>query len=307
MKFRVAITLTAMSVVAGSLSAANVSAAPYSVVLRQDKAAAKPAKASAKDKEGKPGKVVPGQLTKKVVMAPKELQFGMTIEQVARVYDKVFDKEFLPLYKKAEPGSQMASLDAELRDKKALVRRNRIDFGKDPTGVDYTALKGEYSYGNGESMTRLPLRSGTTRNFFFIGQKLWKVYDEHKAGAGSNLGATFEQAVENLTKKFGAPPKLMEADYAKGRPFQEAVWEDPSLQIRVLNREAQGTIAVVYVDRNVGDNLARYRTNKAEDPHQLDREVKSATEKPPEDFNKPRPEELEKDKKGKGKAKNAGK
>ena len=285
MKFRACVSLAAVTV------AAAVLVVPASAADNKEKPAAK---------GGKAAKAGVGQLGKKVAMAPKELQFGMSLEQVARVYDRLFDKEFLPLYKKAEPGSQMAALDAELKDKKALIRRNKIEFGDDPTGVDYSPLKGEYSYSNGESMTKVIQRSGTPRNFFFFSVKLWKVYDEHKLGKGT-LGESFQAAVENLAKKFGAPPKMVEADPSKGRNFAEAQWQDASLLIRAINREGEKIVGVVYVDRSYQDNLDRYRTHKAKNPHEMDREVKSVTANPPEDFTKEKP--ADKDKKGKDKPK----
>jgi hypothetical protein len=300
MKFRACIQLATLAIAASV--AVQASAAPHSVLLRADKAApAKGEKAKGSKKGGKEAKASEGQLTKKVAMPPKDLQFGMSVEQVARVYDKVFDKEFLPLYKKAEPGSQMAALDAELRDKKALIRRNRIDFGNDPTGVDYSALKGEYSYGNGEAMSKVTLRSGATRNFFFINNRLWKVYDEHKLGKGSSLGENFEQAVDNLGKKLGAPPKAVEADFAKGRAFDEAQWQDATMLIRAVNR-GQGTVGIIYVDRSVNDSLSQLRTNKGKDPHELDRDVKAVTANPPQQPGPP-PDEKDKGKDAKGKKK----
>src|SRR5690606_8419219 len=144
MKFRVLVTLTTFGLL--GVMAPDGAAAPHHAVLGAPKKAAKAAKA------------VPGQLTKQVTMAPKALKFGMALKQVAKVYDKQFDAEFLPLYKKAEPGPQMTALDAELRDKKALIRRNVVAFNDTPTGVDYTPLKGEYSYGNKETMSRVSLR-----------------------------------------------------------------------------------------------------------------------------------------------------
>lgn len=282
MKFRACVSLAAVAV------AAAVLAVPASAADNK----AKPAKAAKKAKAG--------ELGKKVTMAPKELQFGMSIEQVARVYDRLFDKEFLPLYKKAQPGRQMQALDAELKNKKALIRRNKIEFGDDPTGVDYSPLKGEYTYRNGESMTKVTHRSGTNRNFFFFSDKLWKVYDEHKLGKGT-LGENFQQAVENLAKKFGAPPKMVGPDPAKGRSFAEAHWQDATLLIRAVNREGEKIVGIVYVDRSYNDNLDRYRTHKPKNPHELDREVKAVTANPPEDFTKDKP--ADKDKKGKDKAK----
>jgi len=263
------VTLTTFGLL--GVMAPDGAAAPHHAVLGAPKKAAKAAKA------------VPGQLTKQVTMAPKALKFGMALKQVAKVYDKQFDAEFLPLYKKAEPGPQMTALDAELRDKKALIRRNVVAFNDTPTGVDYTPLKGEYSYGNKETMSRVSLRSGTERYFFFIDDRLWKVYDEYKLQKGGSLGENFEEALAVLTKKFDVPPKKVEADFEKGRSFEEAHWQTSDLLIRAVNRG--NSLGIVYVDRSVHDNISRYRTHKPKDLHALDPAVRSATKKaePPAD------------------------
>ena len=97
----------------------------------------------------------PGSVMKKIGLAPEGLKFGMGLEAIAKLYDKTFDDEYLPLYKKAAPGPETEALDAEIKQKKMEVRRSKVDFGQTPTGVDQTSLKGEYSYANGESMARL--------------------------------------------------------------------------------------------------------------------------------------------------------
>jgi hypothetical protein len=286
MKLRVLFTLTAVGLTTGALAASTAVAAPH-VVFAQAKGKGK---AAAKEKAA-----AAGVIKKKLRLAPKGLRWGMSNEAIAKLYDRVYDAEFLPLYKKVQPGVRMQALDAELADKKAALRRSRIDFGSLPTGVDQSALKGEYSYGNRESMTRMTLRSGTVRSFFFFQDKLWKVYDEHKLREGGSLGASFEEAVKILTKKLGAPGKLTEADFAKGRSFTEAQWTDGETVIRAVNREP--VLGLVYVDKSIQDNLKRYRTNRPVDPHSMDKDVASATKKaaPPEEP------------KGKGKGKAKGK
>src|SRR5689334_17489985 len=108
--------------------------------------AASPASADggkeAKAKAAPQGKT--GELPKKIALQPKGLEWGMSIKKVSDLYKRVFDAEYLPLYKKAQPGVEMKTLDAEVDDKKALILRYKIDFGNLPTGVDSTPLKGEY-------------------------------------------------------------------------------------------------------------------------------------------------------------------
>ncbi len=238
-----------------------------------------PRLASGKDKPAeKPGV---GVIDKVVGISPKGLHWGLTLEGVAKLYDKVFEDEYLPLLKKAEPGNEMTALEDEQRNKQGILRRGRIDFGATPTGVDQSPLKGEYSYRNAESMASLRLRSGTERHFFFFSDKLWKVYDEHKLIKGGTLGENFEEASKILSKRFGAPGKLVPADFDKGQPYDEMQWRDAEKTIRALDR---GTVlGMVYTDTTVQDNIAQYRKNKSENLHEMDKDVAAATAHPPEE------------------------
>jgi hypothetical protein len=226
---------------------------------------------------GKAAKVTPGVITKKVGLAPKGFRFGLSLEGIAALYDKVYEEEFLPLYKKAQPGPEMDALDEELKQKKLSLRRSRLEFGDTPTGMDYTALKPEYSYGNGESVARLTLRSGTERYIFFFSDVCWKLYDEHKLTKGGPLGENFEEAIKILTERFGAPPKRVAADPEKGQNFDEAVWVDPEKYIRAVDRG--NVLGMVYVDKATQDNLASKRKNKPKDLHAIDKDVSSVLKK----------------------------
>ena len=252
-------------------------------------------KAAAKKKADEPAPTGPATMKGKLGLSPKGLGWNASLEAFAKIYDKVFDQEFMPLYKKAQPGPGMDALDAELADKKALLRRNKIAFADLPTGVDYSALKGEYSYGNKESMTRLTLRTGVTRNFFFFDDKAWKVYDEHKLRKGGPYGENWEEASEILTKKFGTAGFKVESDYAKGRNYAELQWTDGTTVIRAIDRG--NVIGLVYQDANVFFNLPKYRPNKPKNPHAIDKDVAAATAKPPP------PEEKKPAAKGKAKGK----
>ncbi len=275
-------SLAALSLALGVVVAVPAFAAPAARVLGAPAAKKAAPKAGAKKKDEKKAEpVVPGQLKIKVAIAPRGLKWGLSNEAIAKLYDKVFDDEFVPLYKKAQPGPQMTALDVELEQRKQVLRRGRIEFGALPTGVDNTELKGEYSYRNNESLSRLKLRSGTTRNFFFFEDRLWKVYDEHALRKGGSLGETFAEAVQILTKRFGVPPILLEADFAAGRPFDEAIWHDGVSYVRMVNREHAKIVGVVYVDKGVQDNLATYRKAKVEDPNAIDGDVERVTRKAP--------------------------
>lgn len=292
MKLRVVGMLTVLSMAALSLGVGHADA------QTKEKAAAKPkapAKGAADKKEAAP--TGPAKMKGKLALTPKGVTWGISIAQLAKIYDKVFDEEYMPLYKKVQPGPAMDALDAEVTDKKQLIRRNQINFGVLPTGVDQGPLKGEFSYGNKESMTSITLRTGVTRNFFFFDDKLWKVYDVHKYRKGGPYGENWDEAKEILAKKYGAAPAIVEADFAKGRAFEEMQWQDGTTVIRAINRAP--TLGLAYQDANIYFNLAKHRSKKLEDPHKMDKDVASATAKPP-------PEEPKKDDKSKA-AKDKGK
>jgi hypothetical protein len=248
---------------------------------KKDKKAATPAE------KAKPG-------AKRFALSPEGLKFDMGVEAIARLYDKIFDEEYLPLYKKATPGPETDALDAQLKQRKAELRRSKLEFGETPTGVDQTALKGEYSYANGESMGRLTQRSGTERYFFFFGDKLWKVYDEHKLKKGGALGESYDSALKVLATKFGSAPKKVPANPEKGQSFDEAVWVTPDMVIRAVDRG--NVVGVVYADRDVQENLAQRRRNKPKNETEMDKDVANALKKSEP---APDPKKAEKDKKAK--------
>lgn len=294
MKLSTIVTLAAVGIVGSSLAAGQADAAPGPArVLAQKK------KAKGDKKAADAAQTIGGvpKIKGRIGLSPKPLRWRDTFVKLDKIYRAVFEKEFVPLYKKAPAGSpQMKALDAELEDKKGLLRRNKVDFGTLPTGFDNGPLKGEYSYGNGESITHVTVRSGTVRHFFFFKDRLWKIYDEHKLRKGGTYGENWEEALKILTKKFGVAPKLIEADYAKGLNFQEAHWTDGTTYIRAINREP--VLALVWADASIQTNLAKHRPNKLENPHKMDKDVLAATQKEPE----PPPEEKDK-KAGKKKGK----
>jgi hypothetical protein len=235
-----------------------------------------------------------GNIEKSMQISPKGIHWGMSLNDVSKLYEKVIAEEMLPLFRKAQPGLELDALNEEQKNRQGALKRSKIEFGQTPTGVDQSALKGEYSYNNGESMATLTLSSGTKRNFFFFNDKLWKIYDEHKLKEGGNLGKNFQEAVKALAQRFGAQPKMVPADYDKGRPFDEAEWRDPDKVIRAVDRGT--TLGVVYADRRVQEDLPRYRKNKSfEGPDPIDKDVANVTKKT-EDKPEKKPGEKDKDK-----------
>ena len=263
MKLKLIATLAVTSLGALSLWSQTSSAAPPKEKAEKKEAAAY---------KGIPMPVFPG------------LKFGMSLEQIAKLNDKDLDGEYKKKFLAASP-SQSMQVEDELRDKKGVFRRSRIEFLDTPTGIDQSALKGEYSYGNKESLARMAARTRDdgkelpARNFFFFNDKLWKVYEEYKLGPKSNLGPDFDTAVKKLSNIFGAEPTKVAADFQKGQSFAEAQWRDSEKIIRAVDRG--DTLGMVFVEKATHENLAKLRTHQMVDQHELDKDVKAATANPP--------------------------
>ncbi len=253
MKLRFAVPLAAVGLAVGMLAGAAI---------------AKP-KPKAKGVES-------GKVDKQLQIAPEGLRWGLSLEAISKTYDSYFDEIYLKQYRKTQPGPDLEALDAEVSDKKKLIKRNVIVFGNTPTGVDQSGLRGEYTYGNGESLTRLILSSKFTRNFFFFNNKLWKIYDEYDVTGGGPLGASFEEAVNAVSELMGGvKPQRLEADFAAGRSFPEARWKTTTMQIRLVGRDP--IVGVVYSDLSVESDLPSRRKNKPRDPNAIDSSVRDVT------------------------------
>ncbi|WP_438018571.1 hypothetical protein WMF18_05610 [Sorangium sp. So ce315] len=219
----------------------------------------------------------PPATKKTIALTPPGIQWGMSTKQVAAVIDKMLDEAYVPRYKATSPGVKMRALDAELAEEKSAFRRSRIDFGKLPTGMDATPLKGEYTYLNKESMMTLA-RDGGKRHFFFIQDKLWKIIDEHTLGEGNPRGKDFQSAVVKLASAFGVPGRVTPPDPEKGRYVSEVDWKDAATHFRAIER-GEAEIAFAYEDLVTLSSLDSLRPNKAADANAIDPSVASAIRK----------------------------
>ncbi|WP_437289231.1 hypothetical protein [Sorangium sp. So ce406] len=219
----------------------------------------------------------PPTTKKTIALTPPGIQWGMSTKQVAAVIDKMLDEAYVPRYKATSPGVKMRALDAELAEEKSAFRRSRIDFGKLPTGIDATPLKGEYTYLNKESMMTLS-REGGKRYFFFIQDKLWKIIDEHALGEKSPRGKDYTSAVTKLATAFGLPGRVTPPDPDKGRYGSEVDWKDAATHFRAIER-GDTEIAFAYEDLVTLSSLESLRPNKAADANAIDPSVASAIRK----------------------------
>jgi hypothetical protein len=207
----------------------------------------------------------------------RELRWGMSHSQVTEIYngtDGFFDREYAPQLTKLQPGVEMQQLEADRDSRKANFERSLIKFGTDPTGYDLGALHSEYTYKNDESLQKV-FRDGKTRYFFYIRDRLWKVYDEVPLKEGGPLGTTFRDAVARLNSVLGTAGRTRTPGTAVERT--EVDWQDRASHFRVVDRSGERLIALVLEDRNTLANLASLRSAKPTDPFAIDPAIAAIT------------------------------
>jgi hypothetical protein len=197
---------------------------------------------------------------KPITWEPTSLKWGMSVHQVDKVIDDQLEADYKPLLQQAQPGPQKMALKAALRKAKQTFRRSKIHFGKLPTALDSTPLKGEYTYQNHEMMMSLT-RKGQTRHFFFIRRNLWKFIDEIKLGDGTFYGKAYQDAVVKLSSVLGVPGRLLNPDPAQNRYATEVDWQDATTHLRAIERGAT-SFAIAYEDKATVANLPNLRTHK---------------------------------------------
>jgi hypothetical protein len=210
----------------------------------------------------------------------KDVSWGMSHTQVTEVYNRLnglFDREYAPLLAKEQPGVDMQQLEADRDNRKANFERSFAEFtAGSPTGYDVGALHLEYTYNNGEAIQRL-FKDGKNRYFFFIKDRLWKIYDEVPLKADGPLGATFQEAVTKLNALFSVAARIRTPDASQGRERTEADWQDARSHLRAVDRTGEHLVGVVLEDRVTANNLPALRTNRPVDPFALDPSIAALT------------------------------
>jgi hypothetical protein len=210
----------------------------------------------------------------------KEIRWGMSHADVTDTYNKVgglFDREYAPQLRLLQPGVQQQQLEADRDTRKTNLERSLTKFvGDAPTGYDVTPLHGEYTYKNDESVQRL-FKDGKTRYFFYIRDRLWKVYDEVPLKEGGKLGASYQDAITKLNAVLSVAGRIRAANQAQGLERTEVDWQDRTDHLRAIDRANEHLVGLVVEDKSTLQNLSALRSNKPTDPFAIDPAIAAVT------------------------------
>jgi hypothetical protein len=228
-----------------------------------------------------------------VALEPDGVAFGMSADDVARLYDRWWDKQFIPRYQKANPGPRTRELDFELAEKKKLLRRVAIFDGR-TTSFDKSEFREEFAHGSDETMiaAKLSRRAAEekaeivakpakeakpvlyTRRFFFYRDKLWKIYDEYRLDAASPFGGDFKEAAARVEASLGKAAKRTRGPDSQ---FENVTFDAGNTRVRVV-KLPKDSIAIVRSDAALTKEVLDRRAQqiaKAGEPAALDDDIQA--------------------------------
>ena len=251
------------------------------------KAAAPAGKSSSQAAAAAPAKGAPAKAqapaAPTVALEVDGVAFGMSAEDVAKLYDRWWDKQFIPRYQKANPGPKTRELDYDLAEKKKVLRRVAIFDGR-TTSFDKAEFNEEFAHGSDETMTSAKLvrhppgepkdAKGTpyTRRFFFFQDKLWKIYDEYHLDAASPFGADFKEA----TARVEASLKGAKRTRGPESQFENVAFDAGDTRVRVV-KLASDKVAIVRADAALTKTVLDRRAQqaKAAESTELDDDIQA--------------------------------
>jgi hypothetical protein len=230
---------------------------------------------------GKPAKGEKGEAPHVASLAPymDGMKWGMSHAEVTKMFTEtggVIWKDYDEKLAKARVGPEQTALEAEREQAKSAFSRSFIEFKDTPTGYDATGIKGEYSYKNKESLMWVN-RKGKKRYFFFINDRLWKIYDEVPLAEDGPLGKAYIDAVNKVNGQLNAQGRVQGANPEKGINATTVDWKDSGNHLRLVDRSGEKVVGVVIEDGNTLANLASLRSQKTTDPTEIDPSITAVT------------------------------
>lgn len=177
---------------------------------------------------------------------------------------------------KARVGPEQTALEAEREQAKAAFARSYIEFKDTPTGYDSTGIKNEYTYKNKEALMWIE-RQGKKRYFFFINDRLWKMYDEVPLSEGGPMGKAYLDAVNKLNGQLNAQGRVQGPDEKKGVHQTTVDWKDGVNHLRAVDRSGERLVGIAIEESATVSNLAALRPNKPADPNEIDPSIVAVT------------------------------
>ena len=213
---------------------------------------------------------------KEVTAAPKsdqispmieEYTWGMSKDDVIKILSKKIQSEYQDKMAKAADPIKEDKLHQTMLQKIKSVKDGYVEFKGQVTGFDSSLVKTEYTHKNGESMIMFPKDLKTDRKwddyFFFINEKLWKMFRAFDADMFPGL--TWNDVQSAMITKFGADP-LKVKHYDPDTKIVQILgvqWQDDKTVLTLLNYTTfYGIFCLRFEDKEMLKQIDSLRVNK---------------------------------------------
>ncbi|AKF06376.1 hypothetical protein [Sandaracinus amylolyticus] len=207
----------------------------------------------------------PEEAPQSAAIAPAlgDLRWGMTPEETFNHLKGQVETGYRERLQKAArtDAIQEDRLRGQMQEETRRLRSSYVRFRGQASGWDTAFIRDEFTHGNNESM--MLWRDEAThsqRFYFFINDRLWKVYQAFDAAVFA--GATFDQFSEAIQGRFGRGVQRSGALVEGRAPSQWIEWQDASTRLRAIDQTRfYGFFCLVFEDKATLQQLPQLRTH----------------------------------------------
>jgi hypothetical protein len=192
-----------------------------------------------------------------------ELRWGMSPEETFNHLREQVDGAYRERITKAARTDAILEdrLRGQMLEETRRIRSSFVRFRGQASGWDTSFIRDEFTHGNSESL--MLWRDDSThsqRYYFFINDRLWKVYQAFDASVFP--GATFAQFSEAIQGRFGRGVSRSGALVEGRQPTQWVEWQDSTTRLRAIDQTRfYGFFCLVFEDKATLRQLPQLRTN----------------------------------------------
>jgi hypothetical protein len=191
----------------------------------------------------------------KIATSLGDLRWGMSESDVITFVRRKIAEQYESQISKAK-GSKQSQLREDMKRAQTSVKNSQVSFDGSRSRWDSSAVAGEFTYGNSESMVVYE-DEGSQNYYFFINGRLWKWYKafDTRAFGGSN----FKKFTTSIEKKFGkGHAKSGELSPGQGKT-QWVEYLDRNSRLRAADNTKRGVFALIFEEMETVRDLASLR------------------------------------------------
>jgi hypothetical protein len=194
----------------------------------------------------------------KIATSMGDLRWGLSESEVSSFARRKLEEQYDAVIQKTKDNGKKGQLRADLKRAQQEVAKSRVEFEGSSSKWDRSAVAGEFSYGNDESMLSAKDPEGESF-YFFLNGRLWKYY---RALDKNNAGGDFKKFSQAVEGKFGKG-RAKKGEIATGQGETQFVeYLDRNSRMRAVDNSKHGVFAMVYEEMATVRELASTRPSK---------------------------------------------